>query len=62
MFNLGSVALVGLSGALVLGCGSGGGTGTSSGGPGFPALVSNYNGTATGFGAGLQTHLGVLNP
>lgn len=27
-----------------------------------PSLISNYNGTPTGFGAGLQAHLAVVNP
>jgi hypothetical protein len=28
----------------------------------FPALISNYNGTPTAFGAGLQSHLASVNP
>jgi len=27
-----------------------------------PGLVSDYDGTPTGFGAGLQAHLAVINP
>jgi hypothetical protein len=29
---------------------------------GGPSLITNYNGTATGFGAGLQAHLAIVNP
>jgi endoglucanase len=29
---------------------------------GFPALVSDYGGTPTSFGVGLQTHLAIVNP
>jgi endoglucanase len=28
----------------------------------FPALITDYSGTATGFGAGLQAHLATVNP